>query len=276
MVIGCLDPLERGRAGGRAVLEAAGIDVALAPEDEAEACRELIAPFLTWGITGRPLVTLKLATSLDGKVATSTGESQWISGAPSRRLVHRWRADHDAVGVGIGTALADDPGLTARDLDGPVRQPTRVVFDGAARLPIDGQLARSARAQDVVVVAGPDAPAERVSRLRDRGVVVEVVEGDRRGRMEAGILALGARGLQSLFIEGGAALAGGMIEAGVVDRVAWFLAPILIGGVSAPSAIGGAGVDRLAGAPRVTRRTVEVVGDDILVQGWLRPPAWEG
>ena len=157
VVIGCLDPLERGRAGGAAVLSAAGIDVALAPDDQVEACREQNAPFITHALTGLPLVTLKLATSLDGKVATAAGETRWISGPQSRAVVHRWRADADAVAVGIGTAIADDPLLTARDLDGDLRQPIRVVFDRQARLPLDGALVRSA-AEAPVSCSPPRTP----------------------------------------------------------------------------------------------------------------------
>ena len=119
VVIGCADPLERGRDQGREVLRAAGIEVVVANGADGRACAEQNAAFLTWAITGLPHVTLKLATSLDGKIATATGESRWISGPASRALVHRWRADHDAVAVGLGTALADDPRLTARDVEGP-------------------------------------------------------------------------------------------------------------------------------------------------------------
>ena len=116
VVVGLRDPLERERAQGIAVLRAGGVEVAVAEGEEAAACAELNAPFLTWALTGLPHVTLKLATSLDGKIATATGESRWISGPASRALVHRWRADSDVVAVGLGTALADDPRLTARDL----------------------------------------------------------------------------------------------------------------------------------------------------------------
>ena len=146
------------------MLRAAGVEVAVADGAEARACAEVNAPFLTWALTGRPHVTLKLATSLDGKIATASGESRWISGPASRALVHRWRADHDAVAVGLGTALADDPRLTARDVEGPLRQPARVVFDSGARLPLDSALVRAAGEIPVVVIAAADADAERVAR----------------------------------------------------------------------------------------------------------------
>ncbi len=273
VVIGLLDPLERGRAQGREVLRAAGVEVAVADGAEARACAEINAPFLTWALTGRPHVTLKLATSLDGKIATASGESRWISGPTSRGLVHRWRADSDAVAVGLGTALADDPRLTARDLTGPVRQPARVVFDSGARLPLDAALVRGASDVPVVVIAAADADGARVRALRDAAVDVVLVSGSRGERLAAGLDTLGQRGVQSLFVEGGADLAGSLVQQGAVDRIAWFLAPKLIGGRDAPSALGGAGIARLADAPQLRDIETERVGDDILVTGRLRPLA---
>jgi diaminohydroxyphosphoribosylaminopyrimidine deaminase / 5-amino-6-(5-phosphoribosylamino)uracil reductase len=273
VVIGCADPLERDRAQGRDVLHAAGIEVVVANGADGRACAEQNAAFLTWAITGLPHVTLKLATSLDGKIATATGESRWISGPASRALVHRWRADHDAVAVGLGTALADDPRLTARDVEGPLRQPARVVFDSSARLPLGSALVLGAREQPVIVLAADDAPPDRVAALEDAGVEVIPLPGSPSERIVAGLRALGSRGIQSLLVEGGAELAGAMVEAGAVDRVAWFLAPLLIGGRDAPSAIGGNGPPALGAAPRLGALTCERVGNDLLVTGRLRPLA---
>jgi diaminohydroxyphosphoribosylaminopyrimidine deaminase/5-amino-6-(5-phosphoribosylamino)uracil reductase len=273
VVIGVADPLELDRAQGGEVLRAAGIDVAVANGADAAACAELNAAFLTWAATGLPHVTLKLATSLDGKLATAGGESRWISGPEARALVHRWRADHDAVGVGLGTAIADDPRLTARDVDGPVRQPARVVFDSAARLPLRSALVHGAPEHRLIVLAAADAPAERVAALEAAGAEVARLEGGPARRVEAGLRALGERGIQSLLVEGGAELAGTLVAAGAVDRLAWFLAPILIGGREAPSALGGAGAPSLALAPRLDGATTEPVGDDLLVTGRLRPLA---
>jgi diaminohydroxyphosphoribosylaminopyrimidine deaminase/5-amino-6-(5-phosphoribosylamino)uracil reductase len=273
VVIGVGDPLERDRAQGRDVLAAAGVDVAFAEGEDAAACAEVNAAFLTWAATGLPHVTLKLATSLDGKIATAGGESQWISGPESRALVHRWRADHDAVGVGLGTALADDPRLTARDVEGPVRQPARVVFDSAARLPLRSALVHGAPEERLIILAAADAPPERVAALEAAGAEVARLPGGPARRIEAGLHALGERGIQSLLIEGGAELSGSLVTAGAVDRVAWFLAPMLIGGRDAPSAIGGAGAPSLALAPRLSGVATERVGEDILVTGRLRPLA---
>ncbi len=270
VVIGCLDPLERTRGQGVRILEEAGIAVALAEVSDEEACRELNAAFITASVLGRPHVVAKLATSLDGRIATATGESQWISGEHSRALVHRWRADHDAVAVGIGTALADDPRLTARNLDGPVRQPARVVFDSTARLPLTAAMLAPDDPQ-VYVVVGPDAPPGRTAALHDAGARVIAVSGDPATRVAEALAALGGYEIQSLFVEGGAGLAGSFLDAGLVDEVRWFLAPMLIGGVDAPGAIGGHGARRLVDAPRLARADVTRVGEDVLVTGRLVP-----
>lgn len=275
-VIGTTDPLEGKRRGGREVLRAAGIEVAVAEGADAAACAEVNAPFLTWAATGLPHVTLKLATSLDGKIATAGGESRWISGPEARAQVHRWRADSDAVGVGLGTALADDPMLTARDVEGPVRQPARVVFDSAARLPLRSALVHSAPEHRLIVLAAADAPTARVAALEAAGAEVARLEGGPARRVSAGLRALGEREIQSLLVEGGAELAGALVAAGAVDRVAWFLAPMLIGGRGAPSALGGAGSPSLAMAPRLAAHAAERVGEDLLVTGRLRPLAGVG
>ncbi len=273
VVIGCLDPLERSRAGGAAALAAAGIEMALAPDVDANACREQNAAFITHALTGRPLVTLKLATSLDGKVATATGETRWISGPQSRTLVHRWRADADAVAVGIGTAIADDPALTARDVTGEFRRPVRVVFDNRARLARSGALMRTAGEIPVVVFVTADAAGADVEGLRVLGAEVITLAGPPGERIDAALIALADRGVQSLLLEGGPILAEAFLATGAVDRVAWFVAPVLIGGVDAPGALGGPGLGPLASVPRLQGVQVERVGEDVLILGRLRPPA---
>lgn len=276
VVVGSLDPLEQGRAQGARVLADAGMEVVVARGEAEAACRELNGAFLTWALTGRPEVLLKMASSLDGKVATASGETRWITGPAARSLVHRWRADADAVAVGIGTALADDPDLSAREVEGPVRQPLRVVLDSGARLPTSGRLASSARERPVLVVCASGADAMRVAALRRAGVDVVELPGDPGERLERALAELGAREVQSLLVEGGPGLAAAMLSAGAVDRVAWFLAPILIGGVRAPGAVAGAGVQGLAEAPRISDPHMEAVGGDVLVSGRLRPLAGGG
>ena len=274
VVIGCLDPLERDRAGGATVLADAGVEVVVAPADDARVCRELNAAFITHALTGRPLVTLKLATSLDGKVATATGETRWISGPESRALVHRWRADVDGVAVGIGTVLADDPLLTARDVEGQHRQPARVVFDRGARLPIDGRLVQSLTEAPVILVAGAEAAPGQLDRLQTAGVDVICLSGEAAAdRIGEALDALGRRNIQSLLLEGGPILAEAFLARAAVDRVAWFVAPVLLGGANAPGALGGRGLGPLAEVPRLRDMTVERVGDDVLIAGNLRPLA---
>ncbi len=270
-VVGAVDPLERDRRGGAEQLRAAGVAVALATGSDGRACRELLGPFLTWAVEGRPEVTLKLATSLDGRIATASGESRWITGPPARALVHRWRAELDAVAVGLGTALGDDPELTARDVGGPVRQPLRVVFDSGARLRLDSRLATSAREDPVLVIASAGAPRERLDALRDVGVEVFLGPADRAASVREGLAELARRSIQSVLVEGGAGFAGAILSAGCVDRVRWFLAPMIIGGAGAPGAVGDPGATVLADAPRIAGATVDRVGEDVLISGRLRP-----
>lgn len=274
VVVGCLDPLERDRAGGAGVLRGAGVDVAVAGGADERACRALNAPFFTHALAGRPHVTLKLAASLDGGVATSSGESRWISGEPARALVHRWRADHDAVMVGINTAVTDDPLLTARGLEGPVRQPVRVVVDSTARLPPESVLVRGAEGNTVVVATSQDAPEAAVVGLQERGVRV-VAAGSGRVDLPATLRILAELGVQSVFVEGGGTLAGALLRAGVVDELRWFAAPLVLGDDARP-AVAGAGWTRLRDAPRLAGVTVEAVGDDALITGRLTPLPGEG
>lgn len=277
VVVGALDPLERGREQGARVLRDRGVDVVVADGADEAACRDLNSAFITWAISRRPEVTLKLATSLDGKIATATGESQWITGPDARRRVHRMRADRDAVAVGVGTALADDPSLTARDVSGDVRQPVRVVFDSLGRLPVDGGLVRTASDIPVIVIASAEAPDDSVRALERAGVEVIRVEGDEQSRARRGLELLAERDIQSVLVEGGSGLAAAILEADVVDRVVWMLAPMLIGGTAAPSALGDPGVAALADAPRLVDVEIEAIGDDLVVAGRLHPlPMTEG
>ncbi len=273
VVVGTLDPLERTRGQGVRRLEQAGIEVALADGEDAMRAREVASPFLTWAATGRPEVMLKMAASLDGRVATRTGNTRWISGPEARALVHRWRAEMDAVGVGIGTAIADDPMLTARDVDTARARPARrVVFDPRARLPLTCALVQTVDEAPVTVVAGRDAPFAHVDALAAAGVHVVVTDAIHGAEFLAqGLDALGRRGVQSILIEGGPTVAGALLEAHLVDRLAWVVAPIVIGGDGAPAAVRGEGADQIADAARIPQPRVERLGDDVLVIGRLRP-----
>ena len=168
VVIASDDPSEKASGRGPGILRDERVEVEVIDGPEAAAARHLNQPFRKHARTGRPLVVVKSALSLDGRVATSEADSRWISGPQSRGLAHRWRAESDAVCVGIGTALADDPLLTARDV-GEVSQPTRVVFDSQARLPLDSKLVGSVDDAPLVVIAGPSAPRDRTEALRPPG-----------------------------------------------------------------------------------------------------------
>jgi len=231
VVIGCDDPTEKAAGRGPQILRDEGVEVVFADGAEATAARILVQAFRKHAITRRPLVTLKSAISLDGFTATSGGDSKWISGPESRALVHRWRAEADAVAVGIGTALADDPLLTARDVDEPgaARQPVRVVFDSDARLPLDSKLVASIDEARLFVMASAEADGDHIAALHDAGADVVELAGDRERRLADALDALGAAGITSLFVEGGAELAGSLLAGEHVDQLRVFIAPILLG-----------------------------------------------
>jgi diaminohydroxyphosphoribosylaminopyrimidine deaminase/5-amino-6-(5-phosphoribosylamino)uracil reductase len=231
VVIASEDPSEKAAGRGPGILRDGGVEVELAAGEEATAARLLNQPFRKHARTGTPLVTLKLAMSLDGQTTTAPGDSPWITGERSRALVHRWRAESDAIAVGIGTVLADDPLLTARDVDLP-RQPTRVVFDRRARLPLDSQLAQTLDQAPVLVVASPEADAGQTTALREAGVEVAVADG-----IDAALSGLGRRGVTSLFLEGGRTLAFVFMEAGAIDESRVFVAPVLLGGGNRVTAV---------------------------------------
>jgi len=220
--------------------------------------------------TGRPLVLLKYAMTLDGKVATRTGDSKWISNELSRARAHRWRAESDAVAVGIGTALADDPLLTSR-VDGVSRQPRRVVFDAEARLPLDSQLVQSSGETPVQLICSRAAARTRVQALEAAGVEVLTVSGENESaRVHAALDELGARDVHQLLVEGGPHLAGAFLDAGEVDELRVFVAPVIAGGRSARPAVDGEGVETIADATRAVHTTVERIEDDVLVIARLR------
>jgi len=202
-------------------LQQAGIAVTQGIEERA--ARELNAPFFHAFPPTRPWITLKLAVSIDGAIADAQGRSHWITGKRSRREVHRLRAGHDAIAVGIGTVLADDPSLTVRESRAPRVPPYRVVFDRTARIPLDATLVRTAREIPTIVVTESAAP-HRVTALEHAGV--QVVHSD---SLDDALLQLRAREIRSLLVEGGAGLAGALLTHGAVDRMVIFQAPVLLG-----------------------------------------------
>ena len=264
------DPTEKASGRGPGMLRDGGVAVELVGGPEAAAARLLNQPFRKRARTGRPLVTYKAAMSLDGRVASPTGDSRWISSTESRELVHRWRAECDAVAVGIGTAFADDPLLTAR-LEDTSRQPSRVVFDSQARLPIDSALVSSIDEAPLIVICAPEAPSARRDALESAGAEVIVAPGRTpRTRLEAALDELGRRRIQDLLVEGGPTLAGALFDAGEIDRMRLFIAPVLVGAAQARAVLEGEGVARIAEGPRPLATSFEQLGEDILVQARLR------
>lgn len=215
------------------------------------------------GVRGHlPYVTLKLATSLDGRIAAANGESRWITGADARSAVHAMRAAHDAVMVGIGTALADDPELTARTEPAPARQPVRIVVDSNCRMRPDSKLAQSARSSAVMLYVTEAADSLQRRALQELGVDVQVVGAvDGKVDLQSALAHVRASGLHRLFVEGGGHLAASLIDAGLVDRLEWMRAPLILGARGAP-AIGALNQDRLAEAPRWRRVDFRAIGED--------------
>ena len=270
VVIASDDPSTKAAGRGLGILRDEGIQVDVATGDVADAARLLNQPFRKHARTGRPLVLLKYAMTLDGKVATRTGDSKWISNELSRARAHRWRAESDAVAVGIGTAMADDPLLTAR-IEGVARQPRRVVFDAEARLPLDSQLVQSAGQTPVILICSRAASRTRVQAFESAGVEVCTVSGENESaRAQAALDELGDRDIQQLLVEGGPHLAGAFLDAGEVDELRVFVAPVVAGGRNAKPAVEGEGVETIADAARALHTNVERIDDDVLITARLR------
>jgi diaminohydroxyphosphoribosylaminopyrimidine deaminase/5-amino-6-(5-phosphoribosylamino)uracil reductase len=259
VVIAAIDPNPVVTRRGVAQLRRAGIAVTTGVE--ADAARELIAGFTRHVVSGRPHVRLKLAASADGRIATRTGASRWISGPASRRLVHRWRNEMDAVLVGVDTVIADDPELTCRRAGG--RNPIRIVVDGSLRIPPRARLLHDGRAPVWIVTRSRHDKA-RAARLARAGATILPVA-SRGGHVDlaAMLAALGQHDVTSVLVEAGAHLSAALIVGGHVDELCWFSAPLLIGGDGLPM-IGPLGVRSLRGAFPLSDLKVERVGDDLL------------
>ena len=270
VVVASDDPSEHASGRGLGILRDEGVEVVLADGDLAARARLLNQPFRKYARTGRPWVLFKSAMSLDGKVATGTGDSNWISGETSRRTAHHWRAECDAVAVGIGTALADDPLLTAR-VQGVGRQPRRVVFDSTGRLPLTSQLVRDAKRVPLTVVASRAAPRAATDALETHGAdVIVATGGNESARVASALDQLGAAGMSSTLLEGGPHLAGAFLDAGEIDEVRLFLAPIILGGRRARDPLEGEGAELIADAVRALTLNCERVEEDLLVSARIK------
>ncbi len=277
------DPTGKASGRGPTILREAGVEVVRAAADQVEVADSLNQPFLKRAATGLPLVTYKAAMTLDGKVAAPGGDSRWISCSESRALVHEMRRVCDAVAVGIGTVLADDPLLTARNGDGSDRSGSeareisggsaiRVVFDRKARLPLDSALVASQDVAELAVVVSEEADPARVSALEQAGVKVLEAEGPGDGDLvRSGLRALSEQmEVSDLLLEGGPRLAGAFLDAEQIDRLLIFVAPIVVGSGEAPGVIEGTGARRIAEATRAVSSSHLQVGDDVLLDARLR------
>jgi len=271
VVVGMIDPDPRVSGRGLESLRQSGhrIEVGVL-EDE---CRRLLEGYATHRLLGRPLITLKAAVSLDGAIAAASGESRWISSPLSRARAHAMRAEADAVLVGVGTVLVDDPLLTVRHAEGA--NPTRIVLDSTLRTPTGSRLVTSA-AEAPLILAHAGAPEEALTRFAGlEGVETLRCAADAAGRVDLPDLVrtLAQRGVLSLLVEGGGRVHGALIEAGLADRLALFVAPKLLGaGPRWASLAARASMDE---AIRIEGLTAEAIGDDVLVSGRLTPPPWE-
>ncbi|MDQ2623381.1 MAG: bifunctional diaminohydroxyphosphoribosylaminopyrimidine deaminase/5-amino-6-(5-phosphoribosylamino)uracil reductase RibD, partial [Actinomycetota bacterium] len=280
ILIGEDDPTGKTAGVGPRRMSEAGIEVSRATGRTASRCRELVQDFRKRSLTGKPLVTLKLAMTLDGRVATRTGDSRWITGPESRRLVHHFRAEMDAVAVGSGTVAADDPKLTVRfpgteeaggtdDRPGEFRQPTRVIFDSGPLLTPEAALFDDVGAAPVVIAAGPAGDGERLAALERAGAtVIRTADATRAERVAEALTALGSLGIASLLLEGGPTLAGVALTAGEVDRLEIFTAPMILGG--GRMAVAGDGPDLIADAIRVPDLRVSRVGQDVRMSARIK------
>lgn len=263
VVVGVGDPNPRVRGRGFRALRAAGIDVTT--DVLADEVGAVSAWFRHYIVRGRPFVMLKLAASLDGRIATARGESRWISGPAARRWVHQLRNHVDAVMVGSGTVLADDPALTCRLRGG--RDPIRIVVDGQLRTPLRARVVRQRSSAPTLIATTASAPAARRLALARAGAEVLVVPGVRgHVALPALFRALAARGIVSVLLEGGGELAAAALRAQVVDRALLVSAPLLLGGDGRPM-LGSLEVGRLARAPHVADPIFSRLGPDLLIEG---------
>jgi diaminohydroxyphosphoribosylaminopyrimidine deaminase/5-amino-6-(5-phosphoribosylamino)uracil reductase len=273
VVVGSPDPSSKVNGQGLAQLRRAGITVDVADGDLAYRARRQNDAFCKSVTSGLPFVTYKYAMTLDGRVATEAGDARWISGEESRALVHRHRAWSDAVMVGSRTMTRDDPLLTARGVDAP-RQPLRVVVDSTLSIGQQYKLVQTISEGPVLVVCAEGVSPGRLEQVRSWGVETETVAADSRGHClpRAAATLLAARGVQSVLLEGGPRLAAAWWDAGLVDRVLAFVAPVVAGGAASPGPLPARAYPHMDAAQRLRDVEITPSGPDVLVSGYLRGP----
>jgi diaminohydroxyphosphoribosylaminopyrimidine deaminase/5-amino-6-(5-phosphoribosylamino)uracil reductase len=269
VIIGTADPASHGTGRGVDKLTEAGLDVEIGVvSDDA---RQLIAPFSRLMTAGLPWIHAKWAMTLDGKIATRTGSSKWISNPQSRAVVHELRGRMDAIVTGLGTVIADDPLLTARP-PGP-RTATRVVLDSQCRIPIDCQLVQTARDIPLIVATTASAPRDRIDQLRHGGVEVLVLGTSDSPQPTLQTLAqeLGRRRMTHVLFEAGPRVLGSLFDQRLVNEVHAFVAPLLVGGETAPTPIAGTGLEQMSDALRLAGSEIRTLDGDVYVHGRLDP-----
>lgn len=267
VVLAMTDPNPLVAGHGVQRLQKAGIQVICGVlEEDARRLNEVFIKYIT---TQLPFVVLKTAMSLDGKIATTSGESQWITGQPAREYVHRLRNIYDAILVGVGTVLADDPSLTTRLPEGGGKDPVRIVLDSKARTPVTARVITQTSPAPTIIVTAPNAPAENLLRLKEAGAqVIEIPSG--KGGIDLALLLkeLGRREISSLLVEGGAGVNGSFVAGNLVDKFYWFVAPKLIGGAGAPGPVGDPGIAALRDAISLKNIKLNRYGEDICIEGY--------
>ena len=259
------DPNPKVAGRGFELLRAAGVEVEVGLL-EAEA-RRLNEVFIKWITRQLPFVTMKFACTLDGKIATVAGESQWISGSESRRFTHHLRDINNAILVGVGTVLADNPSLTTRLVEG--KNPVRVIVDSNARTPLESKVVADKSARTILAVTA-NAPPDKISALRSRGVEVITAGNGERVDLESLMHALAEREITSVLVEGGGTIHFSLLRARLVDKVFAFIAPKIIGGSCALSAVEGVGFEKLSEAVELNDFTATTLGEDILISGYVK------
>jgi diaminohydroxyphosphoribosylaminopyrimidine deaminase/5-amino-6-(5-phosphoribosylamino)uracil reductase len=269
VVLAMADPNPDVRGGGVAFLRTRGIEV-ITGVGEAQA-RRLNEIFIKYVITKRPFAVLKLAATLDGRIATRVGDARWVTGEAARAHAHNLRHALDAIMVGIGTVLADDPQLTARLPDGGGKDPQRIVLDRRLRMPSEARMLRQKSEAPTYVICGSEAPASDRQRLIAAGAqVLEVPTRDGRINLAALMELLGAMGITSVLIEGGGQVAAAALAADIVDKVVFYYAPKILGGDDGVPMFHGSGPIHMREALTLREATVDRLGEDIVVQGYLR------
>jgi diaminohydroxyphosphoribosylaminopyrimidine deaminase/5-amino-6-(5-phosphoribosylamino)uracil reductase len=272
VVAGCSDPNPNVPGGGVQKLRSAGIEVVTGVLSNP--CKALIRPWRKYITQGTAYLTLKLATSLDGRIATKTGASKWITSPDSRARGHRLRATHDAVLVGVSTIVADDPQLTVRE-GPPARNPIRVIVDSTLRIPLGSTVVTTAAEIPTCVVTTPNSSVKAEEALAERGVNVVRVTANTQGRcdMKAALRALAQREVVSVLCEGGAELAGSLLADQLAEELHFFIAPVMLGPRGRPCAVDWAGPDDVSAAPRLLRPKWELSGTDAYLTGRVRYPS---